>query len=72
MIVIESLKKFNIIFNKKQKRYIIVIVLMMFVGAMLETVGVGLMLPLMNAIIDESFFTKNSYFYLFIAQYVVL
>lgn len=65
MIVIDSLKKFNIIFNKKQKRHIIIIVLMMFIGAMLETVGVGLMLPLMNAIIDESFFTENSYVVMF-------
>lgn len=58
-MVIDSLKKFGIIFNKKQKQRVVMIVIMMIIGAFLETVGVSLMLPLMNMILDDGFFTEN-------------
>lgn len=54
-------KKFGLILDKKQKKRIIIIVMLMIIGAMLETVGVGLILPLVSVISDQDFIKTNRY-----------
>ena len=53
------LKKYNYIFEKKQKSRIIVLFFMMLIGAFLEVLGVSLMLPLVTAIMQENIVEKN-------------
>lgn len=58
--MIEILNKFGRIFDKKQKCRILIIVLMMIMGAFLETLGVSLIVPLITTILDDNFFHTNS------------
>lgn len=55
------IKKFQQILNKKQKIRVIVIGIMMVIGAVLETLGVGLVLPLVTAIMDTKIIENNKY-----------
>lgn len=55
------LKKFQQILNKKQKIRVIIIGIMMVIGAVLETLGVGLVLPLVTAIMDTNIIENNKY-----------
>lgn len=55
------IKKFQQILNKKQKVRIIIIGIMMVIGAVLETLGVGLVLPLVTAIMDTNIIENNKY-----------
>jgi len=59
--MLRILKKFGIILNQKQKIRIGIIVILMLIGAILETIGVSLILPFMNALLDDSFFQKHKY-----------
>lgn len=54
-------RKFRMILNKKQERRIVIIAVMMVVGAILEMVGVSLILPLVSVITDHDFIENNSY-----------
>ncbi len=47
-------KKLMVLLDKKQKHKMILLVFMMLIGAMLETLGVGLILPVMNIILEEN------------------
>ena len=55
------IKKFAKILNKKQKLRVIIIGFMMVIGAFLETLGVGLILPLVTAIMTPDFIETNKY-----------
>lgn len=57
--MLSVIKKFNKLFNKSQKRSIVVILFMMLVGACLEVVGVSLMIPLMTAIMQPDIVESN-------------
>ena len=59
--MIRILKKFNLILSKRQKNRIGIIVVLMIIGAFLETLGVSLIIPLMTAILDKDFFQNNKY-----------
>lgn len=54
-------KKFGIILNRKQKHSLVIIAIMMVFGAILETLGVGLILPLVSVITDNDFIKTNQY-----------
>lgn len=56
---IDILKKFRKILTVKQKRKMILLVLMMIVGALLEVFGVSLVVPLISMILDKDFFVSN-------------
>lgn len=56
------LKKLMIILDKKQKRIMVGLVFMMLVGAVLETLGVSMILPVMNVVLEED--AVNKHFYL--------
>ncbi len=55
------LKKFNQVLEAKQKRRIGVIIVLMLIGAVLETLGVSMVIPLVTTIVDESFFETNGF-----------
>lgn len=59
--MIHILKKFCILLNKKQKVRIIIIAAMMVIGALFETLGVGMVMPLVALITDENFIETNKY-----------
>ena len=59
--MVSIVKKFRIILNRQQKIRIIIIAVMMIVGAILETLGVGLILPLVSVITDPNFIKTNQY-----------
>lgn len=46
-------KKLMVLLDKRQKRIMVLLVLLMLVGAVLETLGVSLVLPVMNVVMDE-------------------
>lgn len=57
--MIQILKKLEVLLDKKQKRTMILLVLMMIVGAGLQTAGVGLIVPVMNVIMDKNAIHSN-------------
>lgn len=53
--------KFKRLLNKQQKVRLFIIAVMMVIGALLETLGVGLILPLISVITDGNFIDNNRY-----------
>lgn len=59
--MIKIINKYNQLFNKKQKYQLIIIIIMMVIGAVLETIGVSLILPLVSAIMKPELIENNDY-----------
>lgn len=59
--MVQILKKFRIILNRQQKARVAIIVVLMIIGAFLETLGVGLIMPLVSAITTPDFVETNKY-----------
>lgn len=59
--MIQIVKKFQKILSKQQKIRIVIIGFMMVIGAFLETLGVGLILPLVSAITTPNIIETNKY-----------
>ncbi|MDD6071192.1 MAG: ABC transporter ATP-binding protein, partial [Clostridiales bacterium] len=59
--MIQIIKKFAKILSRKQKNRVFIIAIMMVIGAFLETLGVGLILPLVSAITTPDLITTNRY-----------
>ena len=57
----QIVQKFLKILNKRQKLRVIIIGIMMVIGAFWETLGVGLILPLVTAITTPNFIETNKY-----------
>ena len=53
------IRKLNILLNKKQKGTMIVLILMMIVGAFLQTAGIGLLVEVVNLVIDPNSIDKS-------------
>lgn len=49
------------LFDKRQKGMLIVIIFLMLIGALLETFGVALVVPLMTLMLDDDFYMTNRY-----------
>lgn len=47
------LKKLMVLMDRRQKRIMVLLVIMMLIGAVLETAGVGLVIPVMQMVLDE-------------------
>lgn len=54
------LKKFGILLDKKQKQKVVLIVILMLIGAFLETMSVSLVIPLMTALMQDNFIETNA------------
>lgn len=59
--MVRIIKKFSKILNEQQKVRVLIIGTMMVVGAFLETLGVGLILPLVSAITAPDVIETNKY-----------
>ena len=59
--MIKIIKKLSILLDKKQKRIMALLVVMMLIGAVLETLGVSLILPVMNIILEDNAVEKHAY-----------
>lgn len=55
------IKKMNLLLDKKQKRTMIWIILMMLVGGVLESLGVTMLVPIITVVIDPVKVEKNEY-----------
>lgn len=59
--MLRIIRKFSQILSKQQKIRVIIIAIMMVIGAFLETLGVGLILPLVSAITTPDIIMTNKY-----------
>lgn len=50
-----------VLLDKRQKKVMVFLVLLMLVGAVLETLGVSMIIPVMNVVMDEHAVEKNWY-----------
>lgn len=57
----QIIKKLKVLLDKKQKRTMVFLVFLMLIGAILETLGVSLIVPVMNIILEENAVEKHSY-----------
>ena len=63
--MVRILKKFGLLLNSKQKKKIGVIVVLMLIGAILETMSVSLVVPLITALMQDNFMETNHFAVLF-------
>lgn len=59
--MLKIIKKMNLLLDKKQKRTMIWIILMMLVGGVLESLGVTMLVPIITVVIDPVKVEKNEY-----------
>ncbi|MBE5852443.1 MAG: ABC transporter ATP-binding protein [Lachnospiraceae bacterium] len=52
--MLKILKKLNVLLDKKQKRTMIIMVIMMIIGAVLEACSISLIIPVIEVVIDEN------------------
>ncbi|MGN0141790.1 MAG: ABC transporter ATP-binding protein [Roseburia sp.] len=58
--MVRILKKFGMLLTHQQKRKIVLIVILMLIGALLETMSVSMVVPLLTALMQDDFMTTNS------------
>lgn len=58
---IEILKKLNYVFTKKEKRKMLLLLIVILFGSFFEMLGVSLILPFANVIIEPDFIEENQY-----------
>lgn len=59
--MLKILKKMNLLLDKKQKRSMVWIILMMLVGGVLESLGVTMLVPIITVVIDPVKVEENKY-----------
>ena len=59
--MLHIIKKFRKILSRGQKLRVIIIAILMIIGAAFETLGVGLIIPLITAIMNPDIITTNKY-----------
>ena len=57
--MIRILKKLGLVLSKEQKTKIVILVMYMLIGAVLETMSVSLVVPLITALMQEGFMESN-------------
>lgn len=57
----DIIRKLKAVLNKKQKRQVVLLLFMISIGAVLETLGVSMIMPLVTAVVEPDVFTKNKY-----------
>ena len=55
------IKKLMVLLDGRQKRIMVLLVSLMLIGAVLETLGVSLVIPVMNVVMDEHAVENNEY-----------
>lgn len=59
--MIKILKKINFLLSKAQRIKLIIIALLLFVGMVLEFFGLGILIPVINILLDSNALTQNEY-----------
>lgn len=54
-------KKLMVLLDRRQKRIMVGLVFLMLIGAVLETMGVGMVVPVMQVVMDENAIQENEY-----------
>lgn len=54
------IRKMNLLLDKKQKRFMIVLVGMMLIGAVLETASISIVIPVVSLVMDQDAVTNNA------------
>ena len=55
------LKKISYVLNRKQKIHLIMLLIVIFVGAFVELLGVSMILPVINVALDPTVINENQY-----------
>lgn len=53
--------KLNVLLDKRQKRIMVVLLVMMLIGAVLETLGIAMIVPVMQSVLDPDVLNKSGY-----------
>ncbi len=59
--MIKIYEKLMILLDKQQKKKMVLLVFMMLIGAVLETLGVSLIIPVMNVVLEEDAIERHEY-----------
>ncbi len=59
--MLTTIKRINQLLDRRQKMTMVLLVFIMLLGAVLEALGITLVLPVMQAIVDPSAITENQY-----------
>ena len=54
-------KKLMVLLDQKQKRTMVFLIFMMLIGAILETLGVSSIMPVMNVVMEENALENHEY-----------
>lgn len=57
--MLKILKKMNLLLDRRQKRTMIVLVVMMLVGGILESLGISMLVPIVTVVLDPSEIEKS-------------
>ena len=58
----DTLKKINFLLSKSQRKKLIVLTILLFFGMILEFFGLGILVPVLNILLDPSALDENRYF----------
>jgi len=58
----DTLKKINFLISKSQRKKLIILTILLFIGMILEFFGLGILVPVLNILIDPSAFFQFKYF----------
>lgn len=59
--MIKIIKKMNVLLDAKQKRSMVVLIIMMLIGGVLESLGVTMIAPIVTVVLDPAKVEKNKY-----------
>lgn len=59
--MIKIYKKLMVLLDRQQKKKMVLLVFLMLIGAILETLGVSMILPVMNVVLEEDAIAKHWY-----------
>ena len=59
--MLNNLRKLSLILDSRQKRHTVVLLVMMLVGALLETLGIAMVVPVMMAVVNPDAIGNNQY-----------
>ena len=55
----DIIRKLKVVLSRKQKRQVVVLLFLILIGAILETLGVSMILPIVTAVVEPDIFTEN-------------
>ena len=59
--MVKIYEKLMVLLDRQQKRKMMLLVFLMLIGAVLETLGVSMVMPVMNVVLEEDAIAKHDY-----------